>query len=158
MALTRGKLVALTAVLIAADQLTKLAARRMLATGGSREPLPFLGLSIHSNRGIAFGLLDDGHGRLIIAVGIVIVAVLAAAMLAAAGRRVAVPLAFLLAGSTGNLVDRLLRGGVTDFLRLPHWPAFNLADIFILAGVFFTALALVFPSDGEQRPRDDGGP
>jgi signal peptidase II len=49
----------------------------------------------------------------------------------------AVGLGFLLAGVLGNLTDRvfrepgLLRGHVVDFLRLPHWPIFNVADVCI---------------------------
>ena len=56
-------------------------------------------------------------------------------------------LGLLLAGVTGNLVDRLLRspgpfrGHVVDFLALPHWPVFNVADMCInLAAALFVLL------------------
>ena len=51
-----------------------------------------------------------------------------------------VPTGLLLGGAIGNLIDRLMNGSVTDFIKLPHWPAFNVADIAITLGV----IALVF--------------
>ena len=70
------------------------------------------------------------------------VAIVAAVVVLYYARRIgtatwAVALGFLLAGITGNLTDRLLRepgpmrGHVVDFLQLPHWPIFNVADICI---------------------------
>ncbi len=41
----------------------------------------------------------------------------------------------LLGGAVGNLIDRVRDGAVTDFIKLPHWPAFNVADIAITFGV-----------------------
>jgi signal peptidase II len=59
----------------------------------------------------------------------------------------AVALGLLLAGVTGNLVDRVFRspgpfrGHVVDFFALPHWPVFNVADMCIdLAGALFVIL------------------
>ena len=46
-----------------------------------------------------------------------------------------VAVGFVLGGSVSNLVDRLRLGHVTDFLDLDYWPAFNLADTFIVVGV-----------------------
>ena len=47
--------------------------------------------------------------------------------------------ALIVAGGTGNLIDRMFTGAVTDFLDLHwrglHWPAFNLADVFIVLAV-----------------------
>ena len=55
-------------------------------------------------------------------------------------------MALLLAGSLGNLIDRLRLGSVTDFIRVPHWPAFNMADIFIAMGVGLILLLYLFPN------------
>ena len=50
-----------------------------------------------------------------------------------------VPLAFIIGGALGNLIDRIRFGAVVDFLDFhiggAHWPAFNVADIFICVGV-----------------------
>ena len=42
---------------------------------------------------------------------------------------------FLAAGALGNVVDRLLYGGVIDFIDVGFWPVFNLADVFLVVGV-----------------------
>ena len=47
----------------------------------------------------------------------------------------AVSFALVLAGAAGNLIDRVLFGFVTDFIRISVWPAFNIADCAITAGV-----------------------
>jgi signal peptidase II len=61
-----------------------------------------------------------------------------------------VALGLLIGGSLGNLVDRLRIGHVTDFLDLRFWPAFNLADTFIVVGVAALLLALIA---AERQPR-----
>ena len=45
------------------------------------------------------------------------------------------PTGLLLGGAVGNVVDRVRDGAVTDFVKLPHWPAFNVADAAITLGV-----------------------
>jgi signal peptidase II len=75
-----------------------------------------------------------------------VIALLAAGVVIRFGRRLgdrtwAVALGLLLAGVCGNLTDRVfrepgvLRGHVVDFLELPHWPVFNVADMLIDAAV-----------------------
>jgi signal peptidase II len=51
-----------------------------------------------------------------------------------------VGLAFVLAGALGNLVDRLARGYVVDFIHVKGWPVFNVADIAVVVGVMLMAL------------------
>ena len=68
-------------------------------------------------------------------------------------------MALLVAGSAGNLIDRVLNGGVTDFLQVPHWPAFNLADSYIVIGVGLLALRLIFwPKRPAGNERENAGP
>ena len=70
-----------------------------------------------------------------------LVAVLAVALVLAPGRY-RPGLALILGGAAGNLVDRLrFDGAVLDFFDTPWWPAFNLADAFIVAGVGVVLLA-----------------
>jgi signal peptidase II len=61
-----------------------------------------------------------------------------------------VALGLLVGGSISNLVDRVRLGHVTDFLDLRFWPAFNLADSFIVVGVAVLLAALV---SAERQPR-----
>lgn len=138
-----GKLIFWTAFLFATDQLTKVLARTWLSQADTIELLPFLKLERIQNRGIAFGMLD-GYEGIILFIGVIIVAALVLGAVAVRkNEQLVFPVAFLLAGSAGNLIDRLRIGSVTDFLRLPHWPAFNLADVYILAGVSLMVLKLV---------------
>jgi len=61
-----------------------------------------------------------------------------------------VALGLLIGGSLANLIDRIRLGHVTDFLDLRFWPAFNLADTFIVVGVGILLVALV---SAERQPR-----
>ncbi len=63
-----------------------------------------------------------------------------------------VALGLLIGGSAGNLVDRLRLGHVTDFLDLRYWPAFNLADTFIVVGVA-VLLVTLFAADRNDARR-----
>lgn len=146
-----GKLLLLFTFLLFADQLVKYLIREWLHPLEIVNVFSVLQLQYVNNRGIAFGLLD-GYGSIIILVGIIIVAAIIMVTLALKDRRgLAAPLALLLAGSCGNLVDRLIFGSVTDYIRLPHWPAFNLADIFIVTGVMLLAYQLLLSGDMRAR-------
>ena len=61
-----------------------------------------------------------------------------------------VALGLLIGGSASNLVDRIRLGHVTDFLDFRYWPAFNLADTFIVLGVGILFAAILL---GDARPR-----
>jgi signal peptidase II len=61
-----------------------------------------------------------------------------------------VALGFLIGGSLGNLVDRVRLGHVTDFLDVSFWPAFNLADTFIVLGVVILMATII---SAERSPR-----
>jgi len=89
-----------------------------------------------------------------VALGVVVVIVRESRRLTSAGW--AVTLGLLLGGAVGNLIDRLLRapsplrGHVVDWIELPHWPVFNLADSAIVVG---GAIAVLLASRGV--PMDD---
>jgi len=137
-------LLVVAAAAILADQVTKQVVGRTLALGESVDIVgPF---SIHhvENSGIAFGLFAS---RTTFVIAITAVAV--GWMLwffARSGRRhpvLPVALGLILGGSIANLVDRVRLGHVTDFLDFVAWPAFNLADTFIVVGVALLFGALV---------------
>ena len=59
------------------------------------------------------------------------------------------PTGMLVGGALGNLIDRIARGSVIDFIKLPHWPAFNIADTCITIGVIILVFVI------ERGPRGD---
>lgn len=141
--------------LLAADQLTKYMVRLWLDPHNLISLLPFFRLEHIQNNGIAFGMMD-GHSTLILAVGSVIVMLLmGAAFYTSSNIRLAWPMALLVAGSAGNLIDRAINGSVTDFLHFQYWPAFNLADSYIVTGVALLAYQLLSePYQNEARDTD----
>ena len=145
-------LVAGAAVL--ADQLTKQVVGRTLALGDSVDIAgPF---SIHhvENSGIAFGLFGSKTSLVIAVTAVAVGAMLL--FFARSGRRhpvLPVALGLVLGGSIANLIDRIRLGHVTDFLDLVAWPAFNLADSFIVVGVAILFGALVL---GDRSHRMHG--
>jgi signal peptidase II len=142
-------LVVLAAVI--ADQATKQLVASTLALGEATAELgPF---SIHhvQNSGIAFGLFPTATTIVIVVTAAAVAWMLA--FFARSGARhpvLPVGLGLVIGGSVSNLVDRIRLGHVTDFLDLTFWPAFNLADTFIVVGVAVLLGALV-ASDREPR-------
>jgi len=143
----------LSAVAVAAviaDQLTKQIVARALAVGESVDIVgPF---SIHhvENSGIAFGLFAT-RTTFVIAVTAVAVGLIVWFFARSGARHPVLPVALglVLGGSVANLVDRIRLGHVTDFLDMAAWPAFNLADTFIVVGVAAVFGSLVLA----DRPR-----
>lgn len=120
---------------VAADQAAKAAIEANLVPGEQVDVLGPLGLTLSHNRGVAFGLADGGGATLIVfALGaLAVVTYLFGRDPARPGMWIAAGL--LGGGAIGNLVDRIRAGAVTDFVDLSSWPAFNLADVAITAGI-----------------------
>jgi len=143
---------------VIADQLTKQVVGRTLALGESADIAgPF---SIHhvQNSGIAFGLFGSRTPIVIAVTAVAVCAMLV--FFARSGRRhpvLPVALGLVLGGSIANLVDRVRLGHVTDFLDLVAWPAFNLADTFIVVGVAILFGALVLADRPHRMHGSRGG-
>jgi lipoprotein signal peptidase len=144
-------------VCLAIDLASKYIVRSTMALGGPGAPgdryqlLPFLTLERASNQGVAFGLLS---GRItVIVVAACLALLLVIVYLALEPRPIVGGVAggMLIGGSIGNLLERLTRGHVTDFLRLPHYPTFNAADIFIVVGVVLVAVSLLWVEADRTR-------
>ncbi len=142
---------ALAVAVVAADQVTKSLVRHNVRIGSSDGIFPGVQLVHVHNRGVAFGLFVNG-GVLLVIVGVAAVAALLI-FFATHSRRplVWLPTGLLLGGAAGNLIDRLHQGYVTDFIDLPLWPAFNLADMCITFGV----LSLLYVLEGPPRHAGD---
>jgi signal peptidase II len=145
-------------VVVAIDQGSKALISSHLANGERTEVLPFLALENIRNKGVAFGLGGD-VSTLVIGAELVFLVVLLF-FLATSSRTSAtiwLPAGLLVGGALGNLADRVRDGAVIDFIDLPAWPTFNLADVAIVAGVF---LLLVYAGRGtrDDSPVRPGGP
>jgi signal peptidase II len=126
---------AVIAVVFATDQATKAIVRKEIAPGESRELLSFLDFVHVRNDGIAFGTLAGGGVIVIVIVAIALAALLAYFVLHIERTLAWLPTGLLLGGAIGNATDRARLGAVTDFVKFPHWPAFNVADSAITIGV-----------------------
>ncbi|MGE5274559.1 MAG: signal peptidase II [Verrucomicrobiota bacterium] len=144
----------IAAAAMVADQLTKhVVASQLWLDENVKVIGPF---SIHhvQNSGIAFGLFAQATGMVIVltlvAIGWMIV------YFSRSGARhplLPVAVGLLIGGSVSNLADRIRLGHVTDFLDLRYWPAFNLADSFIVIGVAILLAALVSADRAPRRTR-----
>jgi len=149
--------VALAAIAVAAiiaDQLTKHVVASQLWLDENVKVLgPF---SIHhvQNSGIAFGLFAQATG-VVIVLTLVAIAWMIVYFSRSGARHPLLPVAvgLLIGGSISNLADRIRLGHVTDFLDLRYWPAFNLADSFIVIGVAILLGALVSADRAPRRTR-----
>jgi len=141
---------AVMVAVIAADQLTKHFVRSDIPIGQVDRFLPAVNLVDVRNTGVAFSLFAGG-GALVLAFTFLALAVLVGYFALRPDRAgLWIPTGLLVGGAIGNLIDRLAHGAVTDFIKLPFWPAFNVADMSITFGV----LALLYVLEG-KRP-DDG--
>nr|WP_245354428.1 signal peptidase II [Brachybacterium sacelli] len=159
------------AVIAVLDQITKNWAEASLPL---LDPQPFLGeflqLTLLYNSGAAWGM---GSGATPVVTCLQIVIVLGVIVFAVRGVRspwYTLALGLILGGALGNIHDRLLRppgpfhGEVVDFLELPHWPVFNLADMAVVGGAILVVLLGVIghapdPAEAErgaQAEEQDG--
>jgi signal peptidase II len=144
--------VALAAVI--ADQVTKHIVTRTLSLDDSVHVVGPLSIHHVQNSGIAFGLFASATAVVTIVTSIAVIWMLV--FFARSGSRHPVlpaSLGLLIGGSASNLVDRIRLHHVTDFIDLKWWPAFNLADSFIVIGVVILLGALVAADRAPKPPR-----
>jgi signal peptidase II len=138
------------AAVVVVDQITKALVRDGVRLGEEDSILPAVTLVHVRNTGVAFGAFAGG--------GVIVVALVAAALSALVFYFVThvdrplvwLPTGLLLGGSVGNIIDRVRDGAVTDFVKLPHWPAFNVADIAITFGVLTLLWVIEQPQEGAR--------
>lgn len=146
---------ALCGLVLLADQASKAAIRDHLVLGEQVGVLGPLELTYVHNKGVAFGLAG-GAG-----VGLVLITFAALAVVGYLFARnptrpwMWVAVGLLAGGALGNLADRIRADAVTDFIHIGSWPAFNLADVSISAGVIL--LVLLYLRDAEAERKEGAG-
>jgi signal peptidase II len=111
--------------------------------GETVEVLPFFSFQRTANTGVAFGLLRGGGPLIILANVVAMLVVCFYVLLERRPILAGVAGGLIIGGSLGNLVQRLDEGKVTDFMKLPYWPNFNMADVFLVVGIVAVFLGLV---------------
>lgn len=157
-----AQLLGVATVVVALDVATKALAVRELT---ARDPVELFGglltLRLVRNAGAAFGFAQGLTVMFTLVALVVVVAILRLSR-RLVSRPWAVALGLVLGGALGNLLDRLFRapgpgrGHVVDFLELPRWPVFNLADSAIVSAALLMVLLTARGStyDGRRADRE----
>jgi signal peptidase II len=154
-----GWVFAVAAIILAADAISKAIVVAKLSDRGPVQAIPHvLRLTLTRNSGAAFSI-GPGATILFSAVAVAVVVVIARTARSLVSLGWAIALGLLLGGALGNLSDRLFRspgpfrGHVIDWLELPHWPVFNIADsAIVVGGLLAVVLAMQgIELDGTRR-------
>jgi signal peptidase II len=156
-----GALLAIAVVVLGLDIASKVA---LVATLTGHQPIRLLGgflkLRVDRNPGAAFSFAQS------MTIVFTLIAITVVVVILRSSRRIrslpwAITLGLLLGGATGNLVDRIFRypgvfrGWVVDWIQVPHWPVFNIADSAIVCGGILAVLlsARGIRLDGQRESR-----
>lgn len=161
--MSRLRWLILTFAVVFLDRLSKAAIEAKTSEGWRHEIMRDFVYLVHSrNPGIAFSMFADSASPwvrwILVAGSLLVIAILAWYLVAGSGvsARAAAGLALLLGGATGNLTDRILHGGVTDFFEVwfgsYRYPAFNVADSAITIGAILILLDVLFPARTSAKP------
>ncbi len=158
----------LAAVVIVLDQMTKAWTIDVMRPLGVWETpfhsstrievLPFFDLVMAWNRGVSFGIFNNGgpwNAMLLSVLSAVICVALVAWMRKVQSLPVSLALGGIVGGALGNVIDRVRFGAVADFLDVHvmgyHWPAFNLADSAITVGAILLVLDSLFARPNSSK-------
>ena len=139
-----GWFLLLAAGVVGLDQLAKWFIRLNLDRGDSWDLSRVFRIVHVTNSGAAFGILQNA-GPLLVVTSIMGMAAIFIYLFnpGFAHPLMRAGLALMLGGAIGNLIDRVANGRVVDFLKVPHWPAFNFADSAITIGVLLLLWAML---------------
>jgi signal peptidase II len=140
---------AVVVAVVALDQLTKHTIGTSIAPGSVTRLIPgILTLVYERNTGVAFSQLSGAGWVVYVPIGLALAAVVGWLMARPTQRWLWLSAGMMLGGAIGNLIDRIASGSVIDFIKLPDWPAFNVADISITFGAIALAFVIEFGGRG----------
>ena len=147
--------VLVAAAVVALDQFTKWVIRQEIEYGTAIWDLGFFRLVHITNSGAAFGMLQ-GAGPLLVVTSVIGGAAIVVFLFnpGFAHPLMRVGLALMLGGAIGNLIDRVRVGEVVDFLKVPNFPAFNVADSAITIGVVALLWTLLMQENEPSKSTD----
>jgi len=144
----------IAAVVVIVDRVTKIfVERRFGVPYGPREVVDhLLFLTVTRNRGAAFGLFQNFTAGFLLISAVVMVGILIYYWrLPADDWSARLGLALVFGGAVANAYDRGVKGSVIDFIQVPHYPIFNVADSAITVGVAVLLLGTLWRSRRSQR-------
>ena len=144
---------------IGLDQLTKYLATKHLEPVGSVPIIKdVLHLTFHTNDGMAFGMLDD-HRWIFMSVSTIMIGALCFLLISGKleSRLYSVPIAMIVSGGIGNMIDRIAFGEVVDFIdfRLINFAIFNVADSVVCIGAGLLVVALSIDLSREKKKKSN---
>lgn len=131
-------------VLILLDQSSKIGVNHFFTEDVVVIPNDIFTITKVNNEGIAFGLNKQNLGN--IGLSIIILVVIFNYIISQKDKMtksVIIFLSFIIAGGISNVIDRILRGAVFDFIKIGNFPVFNLADICIVCGWLLFAIHFI---------------
>jgi signal peptidase II len=134
------------------DQVTKRLVQSGIAEGEHDNVFFGVDLVHVRNHGVAFGAFAGGGTIVAIVIAVALVALVVWFLRHTNAPLAWLPTGLLLGGAVGNIFDRIRDGAVTDFVKFPAWPAFNVADVAITFGVL--SLLYVLESHGADGDRE----
>jgi signal peptidase II len=142
---------AIVVVVVVLDRISKHAVKSGIAVGDVHKFLPGVQLVDVRNSGVAFGFFSGGGALVLVLTLTALTALLVYFALRPQRRLLWLPTGLLVGGALGNLIDRLSSGSVTDFIKLPLWPPFNISDMAITFGVLSLLYVLESPDKHRER-------
>lgn len=134
-------LIIIVILLIVIDQLSKI-----LVVNFVKEPIgnEFIGLEIVKNTGMAFGFYDGNVKNILLTIFVLaIILNFVKNQIERIDNKTMISISLVLAGGISNLIDRFIRGGIIDFIKIYKFPIFNIADILIVLGWILLVIFLI---------------
>ena len=136
------------------DQITKLLISKFVKNSTKIIPR-ILEIEIIQNTGVAFGI-NSGNIKNIFITLVVLVLIInfIKKQFELIDKKTMLSLSFMIGGGVSNLIDRIFKGGVFDFIKISNFPIFNLADIAIVVGWILLIINIVKFSVGENKNKE----
>jgi signal peptidase II len=132
-------IIIVTVILILVDQLSKILASNLGNLGEG-----FFRIENVYNSGIAFGLNSGNFKNAIVSVLVILIIIyFAYNQRKMIDKKTAISLSMMIAGGISNIIDRIFRGAIFDFIAIGNFPIFNLADSFIVIGWILFIICLI---------------